>query len=129
MVNFFGGGGLPERFRGRKTHRHGDNVILMRTNADECYEISRRIAKKLNASRGPVTFMFPRFGVSALDAEGGAFYDPEADAVLLEALKKFLSPKIALKIIDAHINDDAFAQACCHELIVNIEKAAGSLYA
>ncbi len=129
MVNFYGAGGLPEKFWGRKIHRHNDNVILMRTTAEECSEIGKRIAEKLNASRGPVTFMFPRLGVSGLDLKGGMFYDPEANTALLEAFKKFLLPKVELKIIDAHINDDVFARACCQELFINIEKTAGSLHA
>jgi uncharacterized protein (UPF0261 family) len=129
MVNFYGSGGLPEQFRGRKIHRHNDNVILMRTTAEECSKIGKRIAEKLNACRGPVTFMFPRLGVSALDLKGGIFYDPEANTALLEAFKQFLLPKVDLKIIDAHINDDVFAQACCQELLTNIERTAGSLHA
>ena len=117
MVNFVGPAGLPAKFEGRTVHRHNENVVLLRTTATECIEIAERIADKLNASRGPVTFMFPQRGVSALDIEGGAFYDADADAALLKTLERFLKPTVELTVIDAHINDDSFARACCKELL------------
>lgn len=117
MVNFVGPAGLPERFEGRTFHRHNENVVLLRTTAAECTEIAERIAEKLNASTGPVTFMFPKRGVSALDIEGGAFYDADADAALLQTLERTLKSTVQLRVIDAHINDDSFAQACCQELL------------
>jgi uncharacterized protein (UPF0261 family) len=117
MVNFVGLAGLPAKFQGRTIHRHNENVVLLRTTADECREIGRRIAEKLNLSTGPVTVMFPRHGISALDIAGGVFFDPEADAALLEELERTLEPSVKLNVIDAHINDDAFAEACCQELL------------
>ena len=32
-------------------------------------------------------FLIPEKGVSALDIEGGAFFDPEADAALFDAIE------------------------------------------
>ena len=55
---------------------HNANVTLMRTTADECRAIGEWIAAKLNACDGPVRFLIPEKGVSALDIEGGAFWDP-----------------------------------------------------
>ncbi len=120
MVNFVGPAGLPEKFQGRTLHRHNENVILLRTTADECAEIGRRIAEKLNESAGPTVFLFPRYGVSALDIEGGAFYDADADTALLRALERHLNPTVRLEVIEAHINDNAFAEACCRELLAHL---------
>ena len=117
MVNFVGPAGLPEKFQGRTIHRHNENVVLLRTTADECTEIGRRIAEKLNESTGPTVFLFPQHGVSALDVQGSVFHDPEANAALLGALKRHLKPNVRLEVIDAHINDDRFAQACCQTLL------------
>ena len=36
---------------------------------------------------GPVRFLIPEGGVSLLDAPGGAFQDPAADAALFKALR------------------------------------------
>ena len=35
-------------------------------------------------------FLIPEKGVSALDIEGGAFFDPEADAALFDAIEETL---------------------------------------
>jgi uncharacterized protein (UPF0261 family) len=43
--------------------------------------------------------------------ETGPFFDPAADAVFVDELKAGLRPGIPLLEIDAHINDDAFAEA------------------
>ncbi len=122
MVNFVGPAGLPEKFRGRKIHRHNENVILMRTTAAECREIGRRIAQKLNAATGPTTVVFPLKGLSALDVEGGVFHDPEADRSLLDAFREHCRPSVPVLAVDAHINDDAFARECCDELLANLSR-------
>lgn len=124
MVNFVGPDAFPERFRARKIHRHNQDVILMRTTPEECWEIGQRVAEKLNLSTGAVTIFFPSLGLSALDKEGGIFYEPEADAALLKALQKFCQPTIEVRVLELHINDDAFAAACCRQLIEHISDHA-----
>ena len=58
-------------------------------------------------------FLIPEKGVSALDIEGGAFFDPEADAVLFQALETTVRQSARRRIIrlPLHINDPAFAEA------------------
>jgi len=122
MVNFVGPAGLPEKFKGRTIYRHNENVILMRTTGAECREIGRRIAEKLNVARGPTTIVFPSKGLSALDVPGGPFHDPEADQALLDSLREHCRSPVEVRVVDAHINDDAFAQVCCDELLANLAR-------
>ncbi|MGN6101174.1 MAG: Tm-1-like ATP-binding domain-containing protein [Devosia sp.] len=124
MVNFFGAAGVPERFAGRRIHRHSENSYLMRTTPGENAEIGRRIAEKLNAATGPVTFLFPLRGVSALDAEGQPFFDPDADAALRASLGENLRPPVRFEPLDCHINDDAFAEAAVRTLLASLPTAA-----
>jgi uncharacterized protein (UPF0261 family) len=70
MVNFGPPDTVPERYRGRLFYRHNPQVTLMRTTAEECAEIGRWIARRLNEMDGPVRFFLPEAGVSALDAPG-----------------------------------------------------------
>ena len=42
-----------ERFEGRNLYVHNPTVTLMRTTPEECAELGRRIARKLNAATGP----------------------------------------------------------------------------
>jgi uncharacterized protein (UPF0261 family) len=88
MVNFGAPDTIPERYRGRKLHVHNPQVTLMRTTADENDRIGRWIGERLNAMDGPVRFFLPEEGVSALDAPGQPFWDPEADAALFRALDR-----------------------------------------
>ena len=59
----------------------------MRTTADENRQFARWIAAKLNRAEAPFTLLIPEGGVSALDAPGQPFYDPEADAALFDELE------------------------------------------
>ncbi len=113
MVNFWAMETVPERFRNRKLYRHNPNVTLMRTTAEECRQIGRWIAEKLNACEGLVRFLIPEKGVSALDAPGQPFHDPQADAALFGALEETLrqTPSRRLTRLPLHINDPEFAAA------------------
>jgi uncharacterized protein (UPF0261 family) len=117
MVNFGAADTVPEKFRGRTLYRHNAAVTLMRTSAEECTEIGRRIAEKLNAARGPVTLMLPLRGVSMVDAEGQPFHDAAADQALFDSLRRHVAGNVRVREVDAHINDAAFAQALADQLL------------
>jgi uncharacterized protein (UPF0261 family) len=117
MVNFGAIETVPERFRTRLLYKHNDAVTLMRTTADECVTIGRRIASQLNRGTGPTVVVLPLRGVSALDAKGKPFYDPDADRALFDTLRESLSPAVRIVEIDAHINDPAFAERVSTEML------------
>ncbi len=113
MVNFWAMETVPERFRSRKLYKHNPNVTLMRTTAEECRQIGRWIAEKLNACEGPVRFLIPEKGVSALDAPGMAFHDPEADAAIFDTIEETLKQTASRRLtrLPLHINDPEFSAA------------------
>ena len=113
MVNFWAIDSVPERFRSRKLYRHNPNVTLMRTTADECRRIGQWIGERINRMQGPVRFLIPEGGVSALDAPGQPFHDPEADKVLFEALAATMAQTAdhRLQRLPWHINDPRFSDA------------------
>jgi uncharacterized protein (UPF0261 family) len=118
MVNFGPMDSVPETFQDRTLYKHNAQVTLMRTTPEECAELGRIIAEKLNATTGPTVLMLPLRGVSMIDAPDQPFYDPEADAALFEALRDHLDTDVVdLVEIDAHINDAAFAEAYAKRLI------------
>jgi uncharacterized protein (UPF0261 family) len=117
MVNFGPMDSVPQRYRNRLLYRHNANVTLMRTSPEECAELGRITAVKLNRARGIVTFFMPLKGVSAIDCPGGAFYSPEADKSYLDALKENLEPRIRLVEVDANINDESFARRIAESLL------------
>ena len=109
MVNFGPAETVPAQFRNRNLYHHNPSVTLMRTTPEECAEIGRITAIKLNRAGGPVTVLIPLRGVSAIDKIGGPFYSQDALNAYCRALKESLSPPIRLVEIDAHINDQEFA--------------------
>ncbi len=113
MVNFWAPETVPPRFRDRNLYKHNPNVTLMRTTADECRQIGDWIGRKLNACEGEVRFLIPEKGLSALDIDGGAFFDPAADAALFEAIERTVQQTDRRRIIrlPLHINDPEFANA------------------
>jgi uncharacterized protein (UPF0261 family) len=120
MVNFGPRDSVPQRFRDRLFYEHNPTVTLMRTTPDECAELGRRIARKLNAARGPVTLFVPLRGVSMIAVEGQPFHDAAADEALAGALRAHLDPAVEVRELDMDINDPAFARATAdrlHELV------------
>jgi uncharacterized protein (UPF0261 family)/ABC-type branched-subunit amino acid transport system ATPase component len=113
MVNFGPWDGVPERFKGRRLHRHNPTVTLMRTTVEENRAIGEFIARKLNAMIGPVRFLIPEGGVSMIDRPGQPFHDPEADRALFESIERHFraGANRELKRLPLNINDEAFADA------------------
>lgn len=112
MVNFWAPETVPAEFAGRRFYHHNSNVTLMRTTPDECRQIGSWIGRKLSACNGPVRFLIPEKGVSALDIENGEFFDPEADEALFGAIESAFEPSANRRIerLPLHINDPAFAK-------------------
>jgi uncharacterized protein (UPF0261 family) len=125
MVNFGAVETVPERFRRRVLYKHNDAVTLMRTTADECVTIGRRMTAQLNRATGPTVVVLPLRGVSALDAKGKPFYDPDADRALFDTLRKGLTPAVRIVELDAHINDPAFAERVTAEMLTLLERHDG----
>ncbi|MGH6610205.1 MAG: Tm-1-like ATP-binding domain-containing protein, partial [Burkholderiaceae bacterium] len=111
MVNFWALDTVPPKFKQRNLVVHNANVTLMRTTADECKAIGEFIANKLNRMEGPVRFVLPEGGVSALDAPGKAFWDRAADKALFTAIESNFKrgPRRSLIRSPLHLNDPAFA--------------------
>jgi uncharacterized protein (UPF0261 family) len=113
MVNFGAPDTLPERYRARKFHVHNPQVTLMRTTAEENERMGRWIGERLNQMDGPVRFFLPEGGISALDAPGQPFWDPEADAALFRTIERTVRQTGSRQIIRVrrNINDPEFASA------------------
>jgi uncharacterized protein (UPF0261 family) len=116
MVNFGARDTVPPQFETRNLYIHNPSVTLMRTTPEESAELGRQIARKLSAARGPVALFIPLRGVSAISGEGGPFYDADADAELIGALRKNIGKNVELHEVDAHINDPEFAKAMAAKL-------------
>ena len=116
MVNFGPFESVPAEFRDRLLYKHNPTVTLMRTTPEECAELGRIIARKLNEARGPLTVFVPLKGVSLIATEGQVFHDPAADEALFGTLRENLDPEVDLRELDLDVNDPEFAHALADRL-------------
>jgi uncharacterized protein (UPF0261 family) len=107
---------LDASWRSRRIIVHNRNITLVRATAEEMVRAAELLASKLNRALGPVRVMVPLRGFSEPNAKGKPFFDPEADATFLRALKGALRPEVQVLELDAHINDDAFVRAAADQV-------------
>jgi uncharacterized protein (UPF0261 family) len=123
MVNFGPPESVPAKYAGRNFYQHNPQVTLMRTTPEECAELGRILAEKVNASTGPVTVLLPLRAISVISAAGKPFHDPASDAALFNAIRENLRNDIPLVELDCEINDAIFSEACVKALLANIQSA------
>ncbi len=117
MVNFGPMDTVPSRFKDRNLYKHNPTVTLMRTTSEELRQIGHEMAVRMNQAKGKTALMLPLKGVSAIDVEGGPFYDPEADQTLFNTLKSETGDNVEVIEMDTDINDPEFAVAAAKKLI------------
>jgi uncharacterized protein (UPF0261 family) len=122
MVNFSQMDTVPGRYKSRKLYSWAPDVTLMRTNPEENQMLGEQLARKVNRSAAPAAILLPLQGISQIDAAGGVFNHPEIDKVLFEAIKTHADKKVPVIEVDAHINDETFAQKAVEVLLEIIER-------
>lgn len=126
MCNFGPIDTVPECYKNRKLYKHNPTVTLMRTTPEESKKLGEIIGKKVSQAKGPTAVIIPKKGVSAIDAAGKPFYDPDADKALFEALKENVKPPVELIELDLHINDPEYAEFVANKLLELIKKWEGN---
>jgi uncharacterized protein (UPF0261 family) len=118
MVNFGPRATVPDRFASRRFHRHNESVTLMRTTPEENDRLGEMLGRAWSNAKADLVVMLPLGGISALDAPGMPFHDPEADAALFAAIHKALDDEPRVTVVDRplHINDPKFALECAMAL-------------
>ena len=108
---------IPEELSGRTFHRHAPEMVGMRTSPDECSELGRRIARKLNAATGPTALFVPLRGTSLYATAGHVFHDAAADEALFASLRENVDrERVEVHELDVDINDREFALGMANRL-------------
>jgi uncharacterized protein (UPF0261 family) len=116
LILYNGVGQIPCSKRGRKYVEHNSIHTHVKADYSEMYALGRYIGERLAPAADHVSVLIPLKGYSQLNKEGCALFDPDADAGFLDALRAKEAPPFRLLPIEAHINDEVFADACCREL-------------
>jgi uncharacterized protein (UPF0261 family) len=98
-------------FQGRRFHIHNAALTAVRTNEADLERLADHLARILADAQGPVHFYIPLRGFSSHDSPTGRIYEPELPPRFAEYCKRTFPANVKLKVLDAHINDPAFADA------------------
>jgi uncharacterized protein (UPF0261 family) len=102
--------------RKRKIYMHNPYNANLRVSRKEMAQVGKTMADRLNEAKGPTAVMIPLRGWSVYGAPGGPLHDALAYRVFLKALRSHLRAHIQYREIDAHINDELFADLCVNQL-------------
>lgn len=113
MVNFGAPPTVPAKYADRLFYEHNPQVTLMRTTLAENAQMGQWIAGRLNQMDGPVRFLLPLGGLSALDAPDMPFNDDEARTSLYDSIRANFSQTSDRRLIEVphHINSTEFSDA------------------
>lgn len=107
---------LPDWETRPRIYQH-PTVLHLKLHPEEAAAVGGVIADRLNASRGPVTVLWPRRGLHQLSYPGGPLWRPETDEALFRALRDRLDPRIPVCEVDAHLNDPEFSQTAAQAML------------
>ena len=108
---------VPERYRDRRLVRHSPQITDLRLNRDEMAKVGREVGRRLASTKDDAVFLIPKAGYDSYATEGEAFFDLDADAAFVEALRGSVPERIAVIERDLDINDPAFATEAAETLI------------
>lgn len=106
----FESGRVPAALADRPVYDHNPEYTLVRTPADEMAVIGGVFAERLSAATGPVQIVVPTRGLSIPNTPDGPFWDPDADAAFLAALRAGLRDGIPVDTADRHVDDPDFGR-------------------
>ncbi len=99
-----------QKLDGREIHIHNRLIACARLTVEEKVQAARTIAAKLAKATGPCAFIMPLHGIDEWDREGGPSHDLEGLMAFSETMRNALQATVELHEIEAHINDDLFAE-------------------
>jgi uncharacterized protein (UPF0261 family) len=111
LIDFAGWQDIPDRYADRPFHEHNRLIKSSALNNDERRETAQAIAERLSKSACPAHFIMPLQGIEEWDKDGEVAHDPEGLAAFTDEIRKVIRDPISLTEVDAHINDQAFADA------------------
>ena len=111
LIDFAGWQDIPERYSDRPFHAHNRLIKSSALNNDERRETAREIAKRAATAKAPAHFLLPLQGIEEWDKPGEPAHDPEGLAAFIDEMRKAVKAPTEMTEVDAHINDQAFADA------------------
>ncbi|WP_198087361.1 Tm-1-like ATP-binding domain-containing protein [Variovorax sp. E3] len=111
MVDFQAWQAVPARYADRPQHAHNRLIASASTAPEMRREVARGIGRRLGAATGPTCLLLPLGGIEEWDRPGQPLHDPEGLAAFVDEMRACAPANVRLVELDAHINDDVFADA------------------
>ena len=113
---------IMKHFNGRPVIHHSAIFSNTRATSEELAKFAKEQAKRVNNAKGPIEWFIPIKGFCSYTVKGEKFYDPQADKVYVDTLKKELRKDIPVHVLDKDINDPEFATKAAERLIEIMKK-------
>ncbi len=99
----------PEHYQRRKFDLDELRTFL-RVSDEEMAQVADVFAKKLSDAKGPVVFLFPTMGWSAVDVSSSHMFDERQDRILWDRMKNLAGSNIQLREVKANLEDASFSE-------------------
>ena len=111
LIDFAGWQDIPERYQDRPFHAHNRLIKSSGLNEEERRETAREMIGRMAQSTAPAHLFLPLQGIEEWDKPGQEAHDPDGLAAFIDEVRNTVASPVELSEIDAHINDQAFADA------------------
>ena len=123
MINLGNEQTLTREQKSRVLYRHSPSSVKMRADAQEMKRAAGLFIERLGVDQANAEVLIATRGFSMVNREGQVFYDPQADGVFMDTLLHGMPDHVPVTLVDAHQNDEAFADLCAERLLTRMAKA------
>jgi uncharacterized protein (UPF0261 family) len=110
MIDYPAWGDPPQGFEGRPSHDHNRLIASTTLDIAQRQEVARLIAQRLQQAKGPTQLLLPMGGLHAWDKPDQPLHNAAGLHAFLNSMQQE-AKGLNVQCVDAHINDEAFAQA------------------
>lgn len=103
------------QFPGKRYHAHNPQLTATRTELPELMALADHVAALVADAKGPVRILTPLGGFSSHDSPTGHIQDATLPGPFADYLRSVVPPAVPVTAVDAHFNDEAFADAIIAE--------------
>ena len=111
LVDVIGWQGLADKWDGYPTHAHNRLITSVVLREADCLMVADAHLERLATASGPTALLVPVGGFGEWDRPGADLHNPQGLAAFVGRLLDESPANVQLHRLDAHINDDAFADA------------------
>ncbi len=105
------------QFPGRRYHSHNAALTAVRSRPEDFEKLADHMANIITGAKAAVSFFVPTRGFSAHDSMEGYLHEPDMPKYFLARAQQAFPDSVNLKSFNAHINDEAFADALADEAL------------